>query len=123
VAEDRVGPVRTQVAVVGGGIAGAWLAYRLARNDIPAVLISADACWPPLSRAWSAAAREERSNRRLITNPVRPAGKATTRASSRPLMLAEQVERPAGRGLLITFGLSFSRGSFTMTIPDGGWRP
>jgi len=40
-----------------------------------------------------------------------------------PLMLAEDVERPAGEALLVAFGLSFSCGAFTMTVPAGGWRP
>jgi 3-oxoacyl-[acyl-carrier-protein] synthase-3 len=40
-----------------------------------------------------------------------------------PLMLAEPTHRPAGQGLVVTFGLSFSSGAFAMNIPDGGWCP
>lgn len=40
-----------------------------------------------------------------------------------PLMIAEPTPRPAGQGLILTFGLSFSCGAFTMTVPDGGWAP
>jgi 3-oxoacyl-[acyl-carrier-protein] synthase-3 len=40
-----------------------------------------------------------------------------------PLMLAEPVHRPAGEGLVLAFGLSFSCGAFSMTIPHGGWTP
>jgi 3-oxoacyl-[acyl-carrier-protein] synthase-3 len=40
-----------------------------------------------------------------------------------PLMLADPVERPEGEGLMVAFGLSFSCGACTMTIPAGGWRP
>jgi 3-oxoacyl-[acyl-carrier-protein] synthase III len=40
-----------------------------------------------------------------------------------PLMLAEPVHRPEGHALLVAFGLSFSCGSFTMTVPAGGWSP
>lgn len=40
-----------------------------------------------------------------------------------PLMLAEDVERPAGQGLVVSFGLSFACGAFTMNVPAGGWRP
>jgi 3-oxoacyl-[acyl-carrier-protein] synthase-3 len=40
-----------------------------------------------------------------------------------PLMLAEPVRRPAGEGLVLAFGLSFSCGAFSMTVPDGGWTP
>lgn len=40
-----------------------------------------------------------------------------------PLMLAEPVHRQAGQGLIISFGLSFSCGAFTVNVPDGGWRP
>lgn len=40
-----------------------------------------------------------------------------------PLMLAEPVHRPPGTGLLVTFGLSFSCGAFSIDIPEGGWRP
>ena len=46
-----------------------------------------------------------------------------TLGCSVPLMLAEPVHRPAGQGLLVTFGLSFSCGAFSMTIPAGGWTP
>ncbi|MEU5640217.1 3-oxoacyl-[acyl-carrier-protein] synthase III C-terminal domain-containing protein [Streptomyces milbemycinicus] len=46
-----------------------------------------------------------------------------TLGCSVPLMVAEPVHRPAGQGLLVAFGLSFSCGAFTMTIPDGGWSP
>ncbi|ANP53152.1 3-oxoacyl-[acyl-carrier-protein] synthase-3 [Streptomyces griseochromogenes] len=48
---------------------------------------------------------------------------ANTLGCSVPLMLAEDTERPAGTGLAIAFGLSFSAGAFTVTFPDGGWRP
>ena len=46
-----------------------------------------------------------------------------TLGCSVPLMLAEPVHRPAGQGLLVAFGLSFSCGTFPMTIPAGGWTP
>ncbi|MFD9698043.1 3-oxoacyl-[acyl-carrier-protein] synthase III C-terminal domain-containing protein [Lentzea sp. NPDC059081] len=40
-----------------------------------------------------------------------------------PLMLAEPVYRDEGVGLVLAFGLSFSCGAFTMTVPEGGWKP
>jgi 3-oxoacyl-[acyl-carrier-protein] synthase III len=40
-----------------------------------------------------------------------------------PLMLAEEVCRPEGEGLLMAFGLSFSAGALSMRIPPGGWTP
>lgn len=40
-----------------------------------------------------------------------------------PLMLAEPTTRRAGEGILVTFGLSFSCGAFSMTIPAEGWTP
>jgi 3-oxoacyl-[acyl-carrier-protein] synthase-3 len=40
-----------------------------------------------------------------------------------PLMLAEPVHRPAGEGIVMAFGLSFSCGAFSMTVPTGGWHP
>ena len=40
-----------------------------------------------------------------------------------PLMLADPVHRCEGEALLIAFGLSFSCGACTMTIPQGGWTP
>jgi 3-oxoacyl-[acyl-carrier-protein] synthase III len=40
-----------------------------------------------------------------------------------PLMLAEHVHRDEGQAILVAFGLSFSCGAFTMTIPTGGWTP
>jgi len=40
-----------------------------------------------------------------------------------PLMLAEAVHRPAGQGLVVSFGLSFACGAFTMNVPDNGWQP
>ncbi|MEV6430207.1 3-oxoacyl-[acyl-carrier-protein] synthase III C-terminal domain-containing protein [Nocardia sp. NPDC051463] len=46
-----------------------------------------------------------------------------TLGCSVPLMVAEPVHRPAGQGLLVAFGLSFSCGAFTMTVPEGGWNP
>ncbi|MEV6836322.1 3-oxoacyl-[acyl-carrier-protein] synthase III C-terminal domain-containing protein [Streptomyces sp. NPDC051133] len=48
---------------------------------------------------------------------------ANTLGCSVPLMLAEDTGRPSGTGLAIAFGLSFSAGAFTVTFPDGGWRP
>lgn len=46
-----------------------------------------------------------------------------TLGCSVPLMVAESVPRPAGQGIVVSFGLSFSCGAFTMTIPAGGWTP
>jgi 3-oxoacyl-[acyl-carrier-protein] synthase-3 len=46
-----------------------------------------------------------------------------TLGCSTPLMLADPVEREAGEGLVVAFGLSFSAGTFTVTIPEGGWTP
>ncbi|ANW16948.1 3-oxoacyl-[acyl-carrier-protein] synthase III C-terminal domain-containing protein [Streptomyces clavuligerus] len=40
-----------------------------------------------------------------------------------PLMLAEPVLRTAGEGIVMAFGLSFSCGAFSLTVPEGGWRP
>lgn len=40
-----------------------------------------------------------------------------------PLMLAEPVFRPAGEGIVMAFGLSFSCGAFSLTVPQGGWQP
>ncbi|MET0136387.1 MAG: 3-oxoacyl-ACP synthase, partial [Kibdelosporangium sp.] len=40
-----------------------------------------------------------------------------------PLMVAEQVRRPPGQGLIVAFGLSFAGGAFTMNVPAGGWSP
>ena len=40
-----------------------------------------------------------------------------------PLMLADPVDRAEGQGLVVAFGLSFSCGAFTLTVPQGGWRP
>lgn len=46
-----------------------------------------------------------------------------TLGCSVPLMLADPVHRPAGEALIVAFGLSFSSGALTMTIPPGGWHP
>ncbi|MGZ0233692.1 hypothetical protein [Streptomyces sp. CPS1] len=48
---------------------------------------------------------------------------ANTLGCSVPSMFAEDTPRPAGEGLAIAFGLSFSAGAFTVRFPDGGWRP
>lgn len=48
--------VTANVAVVGGGIAGAWAAYRLAGLGVPTVLVRADEQLPPLSRTWASGA-------------------------------------------------------------------
>jgi 3-oxoacyl-[acyl-carrier-protein] synthase III len=48
---------------------------------------------------------------------------ANTLGCSVPLMMAEPTRREPGEGLAVAFGLSFSSGAFTMTIPDGGWTP
>jgi 3-oxoacyl-[acyl-carrier-protein] synthase-3 len=40
-----------------------------------------------------------------------------------PLMLAEEVHRPEGEGIMMAFGLSFSCGSSSIRIPPGGWTP
>ncbi|WP_067722037.1 3-oxoacyl-[acyl-carrier-protein] synthase III C-terminal domain-containing protein [Nocardia yamanashiensis] len=44
-----------------------------------------------------------------------------TLGCSVPLMVAEPTHRTAGQAILVTFGLSFSCGAFTMTVPEGGW--
>ena len=46
-----------------------------------------------------------------------------TGGCSVPLMLADPVRRSAGEGLIVAFGLSFSSGALTVTIPPGGWHP
>jgi 3-oxoacyl-[acyl-carrier-protein] synthase-3 len=46
-----------------------------------------------------------------------------TLGCSVPLMLADPVTRPAGEGVLVAFGLSFSCGAFSVTFPAGGWAP
>jgi 3-oxoacyl-[acyl-carrier-protein] synthase-3 len=40
-----------------------------------------------------------------------------------PLMLADPVARPAGEGVLVAFGLSFSCGAFSVKFPPCGWKP
>jgi len=40
-----------------------------------------------------------------------------------PLMLADPAHRREGEGLMIAFGLSFSCGACTLTIPREGWTP
>ena len=40
-----------------------------------------------------------------------------------PLMLADPVHRSEGEALMIAFGLSFSCGACTLTVPRGGWIP
>lgn len=40
-----------------------------------------------------------------------------------PLMFADPVRREPGEALMVAFGLSFSCGACTMTIPAGGWQP
>jgi L-aspartate oxidase len=52
-ADDLVGPIRSQVAIIGGGIAGAWLGYRLAQRGIETVLLTDDKGVEPLSRVWA----------------------------------------------------------------------
>jgi L-aspartate oxidase len=42
-----------QVAVVGSGIAGSWVAYRLAQRGVRTILVSADDVFPPISRTLS----------------------------------------------------------------------
>lgn len=44
-----------------------------------------------------------------------------TLGCSVPLMVAEPTHRVAGQAILVAFGLSFSCGAFTMTVPEGGW--
>ncbi|NUP27266.1 MAG: 3-oxoacyl-ACP synthase [Nocardia sp.] len=46
-----------------------------------------------------------------------------TLGCSVPLMVAEPVRRDPGQGIVVAFGLSFSCGAFTMTVPEGGWTP
>ncbi|MEV6136376.1 3-oxoacyl-ACP synthase [Nocardia sp. NPDC051990] len=46
-----------------------------------------------------------------------------TLGCSVPLMVAEPTYRRPGQGIVVAFGLSFSCGAFTMTIPEGGWTP
>jgi 3-oxoacyl-[acyl-carrier-protein] synthase-3 len=40
-----------------------------------------------------------------------------------PLMLAEEVHRPEGEGIMMAFGLSFACGSCSIQVPAGGWTP
>ena len=40
-----------------------------------------------------------------------------------PLMLADPVHRSEGEALMIAFGLSFSCGACSLTVPRGGWMP
>ncbi|HEY4454164.1 MAG TPA: FAD-binding protein [Pseudonocardiaceae bacterium] len=49
-ADDVAAPTRAAVVVIGAGIAGSWLAYRLAQRGVRTVLISDDDRSRPLSR-------------------------------------------------------------------------
>lgn len=91
---NHVSSTRSQVAVVGGGIAGAWLAYRLAQRDVSTVLISADEHSPPLSRQWAAGLM----NRRVVDCAADPAPEvfadsSTTQDPAYPSMMAEHVRK------------------------------
>ena len=89
---NRVESTRSQVAIVGGGIAGAWLAYRLAQRDVPTVLISADACSPPLSRAWAAGLMKQRVvDCTAVTAPDVFADSSTTQDPHYPATMVEHV--------------------------------
>jgi 3-oxoacyl-[acyl-carrier-protein] synthase-3 len=44
-----------------------------------------------------------------------------TLGCSVPLMLADPEMRPAGEGVVVAFGLSFSCGAFSVKFPPGGW--
>jgi 3-oxoacyl-[acyl-carrier-protein] synthase III len=47
-----------------------------------------------------------------------------TLGCSVPLMLADPVpRRSSGEGVLVAFGLSFSAGALSISIPSGGWSP
>ena len=54
--------IETSVAVIGAGIAGAWLAYRLAKRGIAVLVVSADGedHTPCVSRQWAAAVLHRR---------------------------------------------------------------
>ncbi len=59
------------------------------------------------------------------SHPLTPfcAEYGNTIGCSVPLMLADPVHRSEGEGLMVAFGLSFSCGACTMTVPQGGWTP
>lgn len=46
-------PLSARVVVVGGGIAGAWTAHRLAQRGVQTLLVRDDDGIPPLSRIWA----------------------------------------------------------------------
>lgn len=58
--------IETSVVVIGAGIAGAWLAYRLAQRGISVLVVSADGedHTPSVSRQWAASVL----HRRLVEN-------------------------------------------------------
>ncbi|WP_020672109.1 FAD-dependent oxidoreductase [Amycolatopsis nigrescens] len=92
-------PDRSRVTVVGGGIAGAWLAYRLAQRGVRTVLVSADEHSPPLSRQWSPGL----VNRRVLdctsdpdTAPQVFADSSTTGDPAYPPMMLERAAKEFG---------------------------
>jgi 3-oxoacyl-[acyl-carrier-protein] synthase III len=46
-----------------------------------------------------------------------------TLGCSVPLMFNDPQLRPAGEGVVVAFGLSFSCGAFSVKFPSGGWSP
>jgi aspartate oxidase len=89
-ASSDTGVASTQVAILGGGIAGAWLGYRLAQQAVPTVLIAADT--PPVSRRWAAAVIDVR----LLDETAAPSLLCDSSDTQDP-RLGENLQRYAAR--------------------------
>ncbi|MFG2883407.1 FAD-dependent oxidoreductase [Streptomyces sp. NPDC048297] len=81
---------RSQVVIVGGGIAGAWLAYRLAQRAVRTVLISDDDQKPPLSLGAAGLINQDTIN---STDRTAPAVFSDISTTQDPRYRARMIER------------------------------
>jgi aspartate oxidase len=81
---------RSQVVIVGGGIAGAWLGYRLAQRAVRTVLISDDDQRPPLSIAAAGLIHQDTIS---CTDRTAPSVFADTSTTQDPRYRARMIER------------------------------
>ncbi|MCE7002247.1 FAD-dependent oxidoreductase [Kibdelosporangium philippinense] len=81
---------RSQVVIVGGGIAGAWLAYRLAQREVRTVLIADDDRAQPLSRAAAGLIMQDAIH---CTDRTAPSVFADSSTTQDPRYQARMIER------------------------------
>ncbi len=90
-ASQKAPTARTGVVVIGAGISGSWLAYRLAQRNVPVVVVAADDYFSPLSHKAAGIIDQRVLDCDPATAPEVFADASTTQSPALQQIMVEQV--------------------------------